>query len=218
MDSAVPDHSMVATFAGLFALLAGLVVLLVPLMTPELSRQRDSFWGAVVLLLGLTLVTCSERLAGAPMLAVLCATLLIGRLSLEVSQLRWRLLSPEEQQTLVSAERWQANLKQLAATVARLLATAAEWRDQLGQLIARNGSGLGADQGSVKGSGKTTGKRWVRPEAETTTTAVDRQMVDRQIADHKTVDHLVVRSLAEIDALIQASTSSTAPVASGEAG
>ncbi|MBU6251140.1 MAG: hypothetical protein KGO47_08250 [Cyanobacteria bacterium REEB417] len=204
---------MIATFAGLFALLAGLVVLLVPLMTPELSRQRDSFWGAVVLLLGLTLVTCSERLAGAPMLAVLCATLLIGRLSLEVSQLRWRLLSPEEQQTLVSAERWQANLKQLAATVARLLATAAEWRDQLGQLITRNSSGLGAGQGSVKSPGKTVGKRWVRPEAETGTTAVDRQMVD-----HQTVDHLVVRSLAEIDALIQASTSSTAPVASGEAG
>jgi hypothetical protein len=205
---------MVATFAGLFALLAGLVVLLVPLMTPELSRQRDSFWGAVVLLLGLTLVTCSERLAGAPMLAVLCATLLIGRLSLEVSQLRWRLLSPEEQQTLVSAERWQANLKQLAATVARLLATAAEWRDQLGQLLARNRSG----QGAGNAPGKTAGKRWVRPEAETTTTAVDHQTVDRQMVDRQMVDHLVVRSLAEIDALIQASTSSTAPVASGEAG
>lgn len=186
---------MVATLAGLFALLAGLVVLLVPLMTPELSRQRDSFWGAVVLLLGLTLVTCSERLAGAPMLAVLCATLLIGRLSLEVSQLRWRLLSPEEQQTLVSAERWQANLKQLAATVARLLATASEWRDQLGQLISRNGSA------------RTVTKRWVRPEAETTINNNDTG-----------IDHLVVRSLGEIDALIQASASPSAPVASGEAG
>ena len=184
---------MVATFAGLFALLAGLVVLLVPLMTPELSRQRDSFWGAVVLLLGLTLVTCSERLAGAPMLAVLCATLLIGRLSLEVSQLRWRLLSPDEQKTLMSAERWQANLKQLAATVARLLATASEWRDQLGQLISRNGSG------------PTVTKRWVRPEPEVAETP-------------SAVDHLVVRSLGEIDALIQASAGSTAPVASGEAG
>ncbi|MBM5828045.1 MAG: hypothetical protein FJ050_08355, partial [Cyanobacteria bacterium M_surface_7_m2_040] len=56
---------MLATVAGLLALISGLVVLLVPLMTPELSRQRDSFWGAVVLLLGLTLVTCSDRLAGA---------------------------------------------------------------------------------------------------------------------------------------------------------
>jgi hypothetical protein len=210
---------MVATFAGLFALLAGLVVLLVPLMTPELSRQRDSFWGAVVLLLGLTLVTCSERLAGAPMLAVLCATLLIGRLSLEVSQLRWRLLSPEEQQTLVSAERWQANLKQLAATVARLLATASEWRDQLAQLIARNGSG----QGAGNAPGKTAGKRWVRPEAETTTTATDDRAIDSLAIDNLateslSIDHLVVRSLAEIDALIQASTNPKAPAASGEAG
>jgi len=140
---------MLATLAGLLALLGGLVVLLVPLMTPELSRQRDSFWGAVVLLLGLTLVTCSERLAGAPMLAVICAGLLIGRLSLEVSQLRWRLLSGEERQVLVSAERWQANLQQLAAAVARLVAISAELKDQLLQLV------------SSKGGPKTPGKRWV---------------------------------------------------------
>jgi hypothetical protein len=180
---------VIATLAGLLALIAGLLVLLVPLMTPELSRQRDSFWGAVVLLLGLTLVTCSERLAGAPMLAVICATLLIGRLSLEVSQLRWRLLSPDEQRVLTSAERWQANLQQLAASVARLVAVAAESRDQLSAWIGQRGAART----------KTSGKRWVRPEAGSTAPEISSQAP-------ATVDHVVVRSLEQIDALIESAS------------
>jgi len=172
---------MLANVAGLLALVAGLIVLLVPLMTPELARQRDSFWGAVVLLLGLTLVTCSDRLVGAPMLAVACAALLIGRLSLEVSQGRWRQLTTEEKQTLVSAERWQANLQQLLAAAARLLALAAELRDQIGQRI---------NQG--KGS-KTAGKRWVRPEAPAA-------------SGEDSPDHRTVSSLSEINGLILASS------------
>ena len=178
---------MLANLAGLLALFAGLVVLLVPLMTPELARQRDSFWGAVVLLLGLTLVTCSDRLVGAPMLAVLCATLLIGRLSLEVSQGRWRQLSPEEQQTLVSVERWQTNLQQLLAAVARLVAVAAELRDQL---LRQIGPGKGSKGG---------GKRWVRPE-----------LPDQSLSDVAAAQdgpgHQVVRSLSDIDGLILASS------------
>ena len=178
---------MLATTSGLLALFAGLVVLLVPLMTPELSRQRDTFWGAVVLLLGLTLVTCSDRLVGAPMLAVLCATLLIGRLSLEVSQSRWRLLSPEEQQTLVSVERWQQNLRQLAAAVAKLIAQAGELRDLVFGLI------------KGQGSSKSHGKRWIRPE-EPAATAESSVAAAAPVADH-----LVVRSLTEVNGLILAS-------------
>ena len=172
---------MLANVAGLLALVAGLVILLVPLMTPELARQRDSFWGAVVLLLGLTLVTCSDRLVGAPMLAVACATLLIGRLSLEVSQSRWRQLTIDEKQTLVSVERWQANLQQLLAAVARLLALAAELRDQVVKQVSQG-----------KGS-KSSGKRWVRPEAPAAT-------------GHDGPDHCIVRSLSEVNGLILASS------------
>ena len=188
--------TMLATYAGLLALFAGLLVLLVPLLTPELARQRDSFWGAVVLLLGLTLVTCSDRLVGAPMVAVLCATLLIGRLSLEVSQGRWRQLSPEEKQALTSIERWQAALQQLAAATARLLAVAAEWRAQVIQSFRNRSSG-------AKGSGK----RWVRPEATAEASA-----------DGGAIDHLVVHSLREIDSLIAASGAGGSQVASSEAG
>ncbi len=53
------------------------------------------------------------------MLAVLCGGLLIGRLGLEVLQLRWRALTPEEQQRLLSIERWQTSLSELMVTVAR---------------------------------------------------------------------------------------------------
>ena len=86
---------MLASLSGSLALLLGLAVMLLPLLGPELSRPRDSAWGALVLLLGLTLVTSADRLSGAPMLAVLCGGLLIGRLGGEVMQLRWRRLTAQ---------------------------------------------------------------------------------------------------------------------------
>jgi len=52
---------MLANVGGSLALGIGLVVLLLPLLTPELSRPRDAAWGALVLLLGLALVTSSDR-------------------------------------------------------------------------------------------------------------------------------------------------------------
>jgi hypothetical protein len=73
-----------------------------------------------VLLLGLVLVTSAERLSGAPMLAVLCGGLLIGRLSTEVSQSRWRQLSKEERQSFWSPARWQTSLNQLATSLIAL--------------------------------------------------------------------------------------------------
>ncbi|MEB3255474.1 MAG: Ycf66 family protein [Synechococcaceae cyanobacterium] len=143
---------MLATLGGLLALLLGLAILLLPLLATELSRPRDSAWGAVVLLLGLVLVTSADRLTGAPMLGVLCGGLLIGRLAAEVSQGRWRQLSPEEQQRLWSAERWQTSLQQAGASLAQLLAVAGTAGSGLGQWLAE------------RRQPKSTGKRWVRPE------------------------------------------------------
>lgn len=166
---------MLATLAGLLALVAGLLLLLLPLLTPELSRQRDAVWGAVVLLLGLTLVTSSERLVGAPMLAVLCGTLLIGRLSVEVGQGRWRALSPQEQQALGTSARWQTGLQQLLAAGARLLALTLELRQLL---LDRLGRARAA---------RSSGKRWIRPDA-----------------DAPAAEPTVVTSLTQVDALIAA--------------
>ncbi len=151
--------AMLATISGSLALLVGLAVLLLPLLVTEMSRPRDALWGAVVLLLGLVLVTSAERLSGAPMLAVLCGGLLIGRLGGEVLQLRWRQLTPEEQQRLGSAERWRTGVSQLAAALAQLPAALGELGRGLGAVLNRP-----APARQTKGS-SATGKRWVRAEA-----------------------------------------------------
>ena len=146
---------MLATLAGDLCLLLGLAVLLLPLLATELSRPRDGIWGGVVLLLGLVLVTSSDRLRGAPMLAVICSALLISRLVSEVAQGRWQRLSQEEQQRLRSKERWSTSLQQLGTSITTLL------------------SNLSAAVGSLKpepaaanreeGSSRS-GKRWIRPD------------------------------------------------------
>ncbi|WP_114993479.1 Ycf66 family protein [Synechococcus sp. UW179A] len=146
---------MLATIAGDLCLLMGLAVLLLPLLATELSRPRDGVWGGVVLLLGLVLVTSSDRLRGAPMLAVICSALLISRLGAEVAQSRWQHLSQDEQQRLQSKERWATSVQQLGTSVTTLLGN------------------IGAAVGNLKpeppaanreeGSNRS-GKRWVRPE------------------------------------------------------
>jgi hypothetical protein len=143
---------MLATLGGILALMVGLAWLLLPLLATEMSRPRDSVWGAVVLLLGLVLVTSAERLTGSPMLAVLCGALVIGRLGGEAVLGRWRQLEPEEKRRLGSAERWTTSLQQLAASLARLL--------QMGGGIV---TGLGGWMGALRRP-RTTTKRWVRPE------------------------------------------------------
>ncbi len=101
------------------------------------------------------LVTSSDRLRGAPMLAVLCGSLLISRLSAEVGQSRWRALSDEEQEKLRSPNHWRNNLQQLGFAVASL------------------GEGLTGIVKQLKPAGKsgTTSKKWVRPELETSNAA-----------------------------------------------
>ena len=144
--------AMLATLGGYLALLLGLAILLLPLLVTELSRPRDSVWGAVVLLLGLVLVTTAERLSGAPMLGVLCGGLLIGRLGVEVGQGRWRQLSEEEQRRLWSTERWQTSLNQAGAALAQLLAQGSQVSAGLGSWLAE------------RRQNPPTTKRWVRPE------------------------------------------------------
>jgi len=145
---------MLAILGGSLALLLGLLLLLLPLLVSELSRSRDSVWGAVVLILGLVLVTSADRFTGAPMLGVLCGGLLIGRLGLEVGQGRWRALSDGERQQLGSAERWQRSINQLLASLASLL-----------QTLKQSASGLLA-WWQERQRKPSTGKRWVRADEE----------------------------------------------------
>ena len=139
---------MLATLSGDICLLFGLALLLLPLMAVELSRPRDGVWGAVVLLLGLVLVTSSDRLRGAPMLAVLCGSLLISRLSAEVGQSRWQALDDDERQRLGSREYWLTGLQQLGTAASSL------------------SSGLSGAAKQLKPTAKSgvSGKKWVRPD------------------------------------------------------
>lgn len=144
--------ALLAIVGGTLALLLGLLLLVLPLVATELSRPRDSVWGAVVLLLGLVLVTSADRLTGAPMLAVLCGGLLIGRLSSEVGLGRWRQLTDDERRLLASSERWSRSVQQLAAASTSLL-------ERAGGLL----SGLATKVASRPPRPAST-KRWVRPE------------------------------------------------------
>ncbi len=144
---------MVAVLAGSLALLVGLLLLLLPLLASELSRPRDSAWGAVALLLGLDLVTTAERLRGAPMLGVLCGGLLMLRLGSEVGLSRWRQLAPEEQQRLGSAERWRSSLAQVSAAFLALV-------EGSGKALAGLGEWIAAQRRTP-----AVTKRWVRPES-----------------------------------------------------
>jgi hypothetical protein len=156
--------TMFATLGGSLALLLGLAVLLVPLLTPELSRARDAVWGAVLLLLGLVLVTSSDRLGGSPMVAVLCGSLLIGRLGSEVGQQRWRALTPEEQQRLGSGAHWRTALGQVLASLGALQGMASQSLEGLRtRLLQAPASAPTGFKGKGKAGGTT--KRWVRPEA-----------------------------------------------------
>ncbi len=147
---------MLATLTGDLCLLAGLAVLLLPLLATELSRPRDGAWGAIILLLGLVLVTSSDRLRGAPMLGVACAGLLISRLGTEVGQARWQQLSDEERQRLGSRERWTSSLQQLTTVLASLVSATADTLN------------------SLKPAAKTgTNKRWVRPDESSTGADLD---------------------------------------------
>ena len=147
----IARRSMLATLSGDLCLLFGLGLLLLPLLAVELSRPRDGVWGAVVLLLGLVLVTSSDRLRGAPMLAVLCGSLLISRLGAEVGQARWRALSEDEQQRLGSVDHWLTSVRQLGTAMGSL------------------GEGLGGIAKQLKPSGRSGvgDKVWVRPEDDT---------------------------------------------------
>ncbi len=194
---------MLATLGGLLALLLGLLLLLLPLLASELSRARDSVWGAVVLLLGLVLVTSAERLTGAPMLAVLCGGLLIGRLGVEVGQARWRLLTDEERERLWSWERWQTSLSQLGASLARLL-----------QLAGGVVSGLGAWLAERRASRPASTKKWVRPEAPEVAEADEPLVVE----SFEAIDALLEQAVPEMPEPVRPPETAAAGEGLGEAG
>ena len=149
--------SVLAVLIGSLALVAGLLLMVLPLVASELARPRDSFWAAVVLLLGLVLVTASDRLTGAPMLGVLCGGLLIGRLGSEVGQQRWGALEPAQQQRFSETSYWTQQLEQLRGAAAKLLAAGGIVASWLQERLKK----------------PEVNKRWVRADATGETTPTE---------------------------------------------
>jgi hypothetical protein len=101
-------------------------------------------------------------------------------------------LTPEEQKRLLSVERWQTSLKELAATIARGVAAVAATSTTLAAALRRGG-----------GAKPATGKRWVRADSEAAS-------IPAAEPDTSILPTAVVSSFAEVDQLLQA--------ASGQAG
>ena len=152
MNNPSDAAAVLAVLTGSIALAAGLLLMLLPLLASPLARPRDGLWAAVVLLLGLVLVTGAERLTGAPMLGVLCGGLLIGRLSTEVGQQRWQALEPSAREQLRQKEYWQTQLVQLSEALQKLLAALLDLLGWIKQRLRK----------------PEVTKRWVRSEAEVT--------------------------------------------------
>ena len=152
MNNPSDAAAVLAVLTGSIALVAGLLLMLLPLLVSQLARPRDGLWAAVVLLLGLVLVTGAERLTGAPMLGVLCGGLLIGRLSTEVGQQRWQALEPSAREQLRQKEYWQSQLVQLNEALQKLLAALLDLLGWIKQRLRK----------------PEVTKRWVRSEAEVT--------------------------------------------------
>ncbi len=141
---------MLAIFLGDLSVLIGVALLFLPLLVTELSRPRDSALGALIIVMGLVLITRSDRFVGSPMIAVLFGGLVIGRLGLEVSQNRWQHLTNEEKINLKSLKRWFKSIDQLAKA--------------FGQLAAVLANLMKVFQPKPKSNST---KKWVRPESKT---------------------------------------------------
>ncbi len=111
---------ILAVFIADLSLLVGFAVLLLPLLVTELSRPKDGFWGALILVLGLILITSSDRLSPPLLVAIAVGALLIARLGFEVGQSRWNQLSQDEKMQLHSFSRWTKSIKEFFAAFAKL--------------------------------------------------------------------------------------------------
>ena len=136
---------------GDLSLLFGIALLLLPLLVTELSRPRDSLWGAVVIVLGIALMASHERIYGPQMIALTVGSLLIGRLGVEVGQSRWNQLSDDEKNRLGSMDRWITSFSQLGVAMGRLLEISAALLTLF----------------RPKPKPSAIGKKWVRPEDST---------------------------------------------------
>ena len=139
---------MLNSFFGYLLIFVGLLILALPLILVELSRQRDWLIGGLFLFLGLFLLVENDFLRGSINLFVISMTILYGLMMSEIILKRWYQLSFEEKNRIGSFERWFESFK------------------QLGQIFAVIGTGFVNffKSFTAKSQKPLKEKKWVRPE------------------------------------------------------
>ncbi len=117
---------ILAVLIGDLFLIGGFSLLILPLLVTELSRARDSIWGALIIISGLILITGSDGLGSSIIAFVFCQTLIMTRLFWEVFNQRWNQLSSDEKLGLRSFNKWKTSFKQLFFVVRTMLSVPLE--------------------------------------------------------------------------------------------
>ncbi len=158
---------MFGTIIADLSICLGLCIILLPLVITELSRPRDGIWGAIVVILGLVLITNNERLIGSPMLGVVLVALLILRLGWEVAQSRWQQLSEVEQLRIGSMERWITSVREIFAVLQSLFSSSWKFVESF----------------SGKSQLNAKGKKWVRPDESLKISSKSQSHTERSIQE-----------------------------------
>ena len=139
---------MLNSIFGYLFLFIGFLILALPLILVELSRQRDWLIGGLFLFLGLFLLVENVLLRDSINVFVISMAILYGIMMSEIIKTRWNQLSSEEKKRIGSFERWFESFK------------------QLGQVIALMGNGFlnFFNKFSTPIKKPLTEKKWVRPE------------------------------------------------------
>ena len=141
---------MLAVLIGYLLVPLGLIVLILPLVVAELTRPKDSFWGALIVILGLVLVLDNDRFKGSSLLEVCLGTLLFFRLFAEISQYRFQQLTLKEKANLTSFGHWKNGfLESIAAFL------------KLGSIFSETFQKLGPNKKQI-----SKAKKWTRPDSK----------------------------------------------------
>ena len=161
---------MLAIIIGNSLIFLGFIVVVLPVLVTELSRPRDSVWGALIMILGLILFTSYERFNGSPMIAVVLGAFLCFRLFLEVSQNRWQQLTVEEKSNLKTFNHFKNRFLQMISAVGKL------------NLLISEIFNL------FKSKPSSIGKKWIRPELRKETQSLESKQLGSSQAIIKNKD------------------------------
>ncbi len=112
---------MIAIFIGYLALIVGFFLLILPLLITELSRNRDWITGTLFMIFAVVIINDYDRLDGSLIIALVSLTLIIGKMMIEISIVRWQFLTDKEKQELISFHRLSKSLKELSKVFLALL-------------------------------------------------------------------------------------------------